>query len=124
VKFDATATEIRALVGLAQRNAAAQTLPRPLLERYQWLIGAGRSPAVVPIEKGVCSGCHVRLPTMLEHRAACSLALYTCPYCRRLLYAPGLLGEDPRPPAKAPRRARGGPSPTRREKPVTAEQRS
>lgn len=106
MKLEATATEIRALLGLAARNTKAQVLPAPLLDRYHWLVGAGRSPAVVPIERGVCSGCHVRLPTMLEHQAGCSLALYTCPHCRRMLYAPGLLdGEPQAPKAKSSRRA-------------------
>jgi len=105
VKFEATKTDIRALVGLARKNTTAPSLPRPLLERYRWLVAAGRSPAIVPIERGICSGCHVRLPTMLEHQASYALALYTCPHCRRLLYAPGLVDEEPRPPAaKAPRR--------------------
>lgn len=114
MKFEATKTEIRALVGLARRSTAAPSLPRPLLERYHWLLAAGRSPAVVPIERGICSGCHVRLPTMLEHQAGCSLALYTCPHCRRLLYAPALVDGEPRTPAaKAPRRG-ATPSPGKR----------
>ena len=124
MKFEASAAEIRALLGLGQRNVSAPNLPRPLVERYQWLLGVGRSPAVVPLERGVCSGCHVRLPTMLEHRVTSSLALYTCPHCRRLLFAPGLLEASPVAPVKAPGRRPPSAAPKRRATTATAEGRS
>jgi hypothetical protein len=110
MKMEATAKQIRALLGLAKLNAGAdepaldahgrphealqRRIPRLLLERYHSLLEAGRSPAVVAIERGTCSGCHVRLPTMLEYQAGRSLALYTCPHCRRMLYAQDLLREN------------------------------
>lgn len=111
MKIEATAMQIRALLELTERNVGEHEIPRPLLERYHWLLAAGRSPAVVPMERGVCSGCHVRLPTMFEAQAGRSLALYTCPHCRRLLYAQELLGPDPEaPPARSP----GAPKSARR----------
>jgi predicted nucleic acid-binding Zn-ribbon protein len=91
VKIEVTVKQIRALVQLADRDDE-RGLPRLLLERYHSLVNAGRTPAVVAIDRGTCSGCHIRLPTMLEHQAARSLALYACPHCRRLLYAPELVG--------------------------------
>jgi uncharacterized protein len=108
VKIEATRTEIRALIGLAALGnpAAQQSLPGPILERYHSLVGAGRAPAVVAIERGACSGCHVRLPTILENQAACAVALYICPCCRRMLYAPELIFRAS--PAERPRRRRAG----------------
>ena len=110
MKIDATVKQIRALLELADLNEGADRLtveayrrgheavqrgvPRLLLERYHSLINAGRTPAVVAIERGACSGCHVRLPTMFEHQARRLLALYTCPHCRRMLYASQLVRED------------------------------
>ena len=110
MKIEATVKQIRSLLELAELNEGADRLtaeayrrgqealqrgvPRHLLERYHSLIDAGRTPAVVAIEQGVCSGCHVRLPTMLEHQAGRSLALYTCPHCRRMLYAAELVRDD------------------------------
>jgi predicted nucleic acid-binding Zn-ribbon protein len=126
MKFDATADEIRALLRYVELNAAAEEtasgsrrgrvtsehgIPPPLLERYGTLREKGRSPEVVAIDRGACSGCHVKLPTMLEYRAGRRLALYTCPHCRRLLYSPELLGggQVPEAPRKPERRSRSAP---------------
>lgn len=111
MKIEATVKQIRALVQLAELNeggdklsleayrrgheAVQRGLPRLLLERYHSLIDARRTPPVVAIERGACSGCHVRLPTMLEHQAGRSLAVYTCPHCRRMLYVRELIRESP-----------------------------
>jgi predicted nucleic acid-binding Zn-ribbon protein len=110
MKIEATAKEIRALLELAEldesverltsearrqrRDAVARRVPRRLLERYQGLIEAGRVPGVVVIVQGACSGCHLRLPTMLESTARRSRALHGCPHCRRMLYAAPLARED------------------------------
>ena len=107
MKLEATAKEIRALLEVAEadlhgdpaaseaghraRQAVARRVPRQLFDRYQSLVDVGRMPAVVAIERGVCSGCHVRLPTMVEHRARRSPAIHTCPHCRRMLYVPELV---------------------------------
>jgi predicted nucleic acid-binding Zn-ribbon protein len=110
VKIEATVKQIRALLQLAELNEGAekltaeayrrgheavqQGLPRLLLERYHSLIDAGRIPAVVAIERGACSGCHLRIPSMVEYGARRSPAVHICPHCRRLLYAPQLVLED------------------------------
>jgi hypothetical protein len=110
VKLEATVKQIQTLVRLAEfdkeagkltpdayhrgHEALQRGLPRVLLDRYQWLVDAGRAPAVVAIEQGVCSGCHIRLHTMLEQQAGRSLAVFTCPHCRRMLYAAELVPAD------------------------------
>jgi predicted nucleic acid-binding Zn-ribbon protein len=107
MRFEATVQGIRALVQLAEFDAEAPELPAEtydsrraviwrrvasgLRERYQSLLEAGRSPVIVAIERGGCSGCHLRLPTMLESQARRSPAVHTCPNCGRILYAPELL---------------------------------
>lgn len=111
MKIEATVKEIRDLLGLAGldhhaeqpgseahlqgREAAARRLPRRLLDRYQLLLKVGRTPVVVAIVRGACSGCHVRLPTMVDSMARRSPAFHTCPHCQRMLYAPELVIEDP-----------------------------
>ena len=117
MRIEATVPEIRALIQLAELDAQAQELPpeiyqsrrqttrrrvaRPLLERYQALLEAGRSPVIAAIQRASCSGCHLRLPTMVESRARRAPAVHTCPYCRRMLYAPELLAaEDSRAPQR------------------------
>jgi predicted nucleic acid-binding Zn-ribbon protein len=129
MRIEATVREIRALLQLAELDAHAQELPpethqrrreesrrgvaRALLERYQTLLEAGRCPVITAIERGTCSGCHLRLPTMVESQARRSPAVHTCPHCRRMVYAPELLtAEDSREAgfqkkAATPRAARG-----------------
>jgi len=107
MRIEATIQQIRALLQLAGLDAQAQELPPEtcrsrreasrrrvagaLLERYQTLLDAGHHPVMVAIEQGTCSGCHLRLPTMVESQARLSPAVHLCPHCRRMLYAPELL---------------------------------
>jgi predicted nucleic acid-binding Zn-ribbon protein len=110
VNIDATAQQIRALLRLDELDELDEDvpgdLPRILVERYRFLVNAGRTPAVVAIEQGACSGCHLRLPTMFESMARRSLAVHTCPHCRRMLYAPELVRPaSPADEAKPSRRA-------------------
>jgi predicted nucleic acid-binding Zn-ribbon protein len=109
MKIEATVKQIRALLELAAfddgadglsvearrgHEATPRGVPRLVLERYHSLVNTGRTPAVVAIERGTCSGCHIRLPTMLEYQAGRLVALYTCPHCRRMLYASQLVIEE------------------------------
>jgi len=107
MSIEATVQEIRALLQLAELDVQAQELPpetyrsrreasrkrvaRALLERYESLLDAGRCPVIAAIERSSCSGCHLRLPTMVESQARRSPAVHACPHCRRMLYAPELL---------------------------------
>jgi predicted nucleic acid-binding Zn-ribbon protein len=107
MSIEATVQEIRALLQLAELDVQAQELPpetyrsrreasrkrvaRALLERYQSLLDAGRCPVIAAIERSSCSGCHLRLPTMVESQARRLPAVHACPHCRRMLYAPELL---------------------------------
>jgi predicted nucleic acid-binding Zn-ribbon protein len=107
VKIEATLKDVRALLNLAEADRAsdrraaaperphraglARCVPRRLLDAYELLVEAGRVPAFVAVERGACSGCHMRLPTMLEYKARTSVAVHVCPCCRRLLYSPALV---------------------------------
>jgi predicted nucleic acid-binding Zn-ribbon protein len=74
-------------------DAAERRLPEALLARYRWLTATGRYPVMVAVEQETCSGCHVRLATMIADRLKRSVAIYACPRCQRMLYAPELLSE-------------------------------
>jgi len=109
MKIEASAKQISALLQLAdldqsadpptseagrrKREALASHLPRQLLDRYQLLLQVGRAPVVVAIEAGTCSGCHLRLPTMVESMTRRSPAIHTCPHCHRMLYVREFLRE-------------------------------
>ena len=121
MRIEATAKDVRALLELAEldrgadqtaskaraqaRATAARRVAQPLLDRYELLLEVGRSPVLVAIERGACSGCHVRLPTMVADKARRSAAVHTCPHCRRLLYEPEVVRGEPVAPASATRRS-------------------
>ena len=120
MKIEATKEDIRLLlkltsldenpdsVGPAAHTRAREAeirLPDDLLARYRWLTGTGRYPVMVAVERETCSGCHVRLATMLVGLLKRSIGIYPCPGCRRMLYAPELLSE-PKAPGSAERKAR------------------
>src|SRR5260370_33887481 len=103
MKIEATVQEIRPLLQLAELDAQAHEFPsetyqsrrrasqrrgaKALLARYQTLLDAGRSPVIAAIERAGCSGCHLRLPTLLASQARRSPAAHACPHCLRTLYA-------------------------------------
>lgn len=97
-EFDAAAPELLADTYQTQREAIWRRLASPVRDRYQTLLETGRSPVLVAIERGNCMGCHLRLPTMVESQARRSPAFHTCPNCGRLLYAPELLAKAGSPP--------------------------
>jgi len=111
MKIEATREDILALLELTDidaraepvvppaqaraRDAAERRLPDELLTRYRWLTAAGRYPVMVAVEQETCSGCHVRLATMIADLVKRSIGIYPCPRCRRMLYAPELLSGRP-----------------------------
>jgi predicted nucleic acid-binding Zn-ribbon protein len=109
MKIEATKEDIRLLLELTRldedpegvapgaharaRAALESRLPEDLLAAYRFLTAAGRYPVMVAVERETCSGCHVRLATMLADLVKRSIGVYLCPRCRRMLYVPALLSE-------------------------------
>ncbi len=123
MKIEATANEILELLALAEVDAhaaelspaahdsrwqaASRRVTPALLSRYRQLIEAGRQPAAVPIDGATCSGCNIRLPTIIESQTRRVLAVYECPHCHRMLYAPERLAAATAPAeAERPRKAK------------------
>jgi predicted nucleic acid-binding Zn-ribbon protein len=96
------AGEIAALVRLAEldatrpdrtdeRHALAVKLSDETLETYHRALRGGRRPPVVRLVTSVCSGCHVRLHSKLDHQIRQRRGLAACPHCLRLVYDPAWL---------------------------------
>jgi predicted nucleic acid-binding Zn-ribbon protein len=134
MEIAATREDIRALLELAEldrspepvvpeaqaraREAAERRVPDELLTRYRWLAATGRFPVLVAVEQETCSGCHVRLATMIAYRLKRSVGISACPRCRRMLYAPELLSERPAEgDVKKKARSRRGPGHTSAHRP-------
>jgi hypothetical protein len=96
------AGEITALIRLAEldatrldrpdeRHVLAVKLSAETLETYHRALRAGRRPAVVRLVTSVCSGCHVRLHSKLDHQIRQRRGVAACPHCLRLVYDPAWL---------------------------------
>jgi predicted nucleic acid-binding Zn-ribbon protein len=67
----------------AQRSALASQLPGSALNQYD-VVRQRRRPAVVSVERGVCSGCRVEIPDHLIKEARRQLTF--CSSCNRILF--------------------------------------
>jgi predicted nucleic acid-binding Zn-ribbon protein len=71
----------------AQRQARAGRVTPTLLALYERLRPLKRGQAVARIERGVCAGCRITLPTTVQQRARAGTQVLQCPSCERILYA-------------------------------------
>ncbi|MBI1293137.1 hypothetical protein GC173_18170 [bacterium] len=67
-----------------------QSIPPELQKRYLRVQKRHSISAVVPVERGVCTGCHMRQPPMVTEVAE---EVYECQHCSRLLYDPDVAYE-------------------------------
>ena len=69
----------------ASISALAKELPDDVRARFIRLLKKDPQ-AIVPMEKGVCTGCGITLPVSLVHQVHAAEEIYACPTCARLLY--------------------------------------
>jgi predicted nucleic acid-binding Zn-ribbon protein len=77
--------------GADERHGLGAKLSMDVLEAYERALRAGRRPAVVRLVASVCSGCHVRLHSKLDHQIRRNRGVAPCPHCLRLVYDPAWL---------------------------------
>ncbi|MEI6125946.1 MAG: PTS sugar transporter subunit IIA [Pseudomonadota bacterium] len=66
-------------------KSLAKDLP-PDINRLFYKLLNHYSTAVVPMTKGICSGCGMAVPTMLAYTVQVEEQLIQCPRCTRILY--------------------------------------
>lgn len=71
----------------AQRATVVTDVPSDFLTPYE-RVRKHKDPALVPLDHGVCGGCHMTLPPAIAHDTRRRTQLVTCGYCGRLLYCP------------------------------------
>ena len=69
-----------------ERADAASQAPPPALAMYETLRGSLGGHAVAKVERRMCLGCRLALPTMELQRARTSHGIIQCSSCRRILY--------------------------------------
>ncbi len=68
-----------------ERTALVAGIESALLQRYDRLFEK-KAPAIVPLENGVCGGCHMKVTAATFTAAKAEKALTSCENCARLLY--------------------------------------
>lgn len=70
-----------------RREPQAGALDAASLRLYEALRSTRHGRAVVRVERGLCQGCRISLPTHVLTRARSGGSLVQCPSCERVLYA-------------------------------------
>ncbi len=69
------------------RQQITPEIPVAMLSVYESLLKTRGGHAVAKVERGLCQGCRLALPTMENQRAKSSQGIVQCSSCRRILYA-------------------------------------
>lgn len=69
-----------------RRNEAGQAVPRPILQRYEFIRSRLKNPVIVPVHAGICSGCHIAIPPQSFIELQKGIQILSCPNCQRLIY--------------------------------------
>jgi predicted nucleic acid-binding Zn-ribbon protein len=80
-----TEAELASLDG--QREQRVKGMDGSAMGLYERLRNTKQGRAVARVERGICQGCHVSLPTHLTQRLRVGRELVQCPRCERILVA-------------------------------------
>ena len=69
-----------------RRQNLAEVVEAPVLSRYERIMQNKGDYALVAVEKGCCSGCHMHLPPSIIKGAKKGQELVVCNFCSRILY--------------------------------------
>jgi len=72
----------------AVRKERIAEMDQALVRHYTRIMNNKRDFALVPVENGVCGGCHMKLTPQMAHDAASNMKLVVCSHCGRMLYGP------------------------------------
>ena len=70
----------------ANREQLAAAVEEGARGRYERLVRSKGENVVVGVERGVCGGCHMRLPPQLLVMCQAEKELVSCSNCGRILY--------------------------------------
>lgn len=86
-----------------KRANTGSEVPQPVFMRYEFIRRRLEHPVIVPVDDGVCSGCHIAIPPQAFIELQRGQQILSCPNCQRLIYwcehfkAPGEAGEAQKP---------------------------
>ena len=79
----------RASTGLRNREALAAQIDPDLLDQFERLFNSKGDAAIVAVEHGVCTGCHMKVTTATAARVKAGKEIVSCEQCGRILYLGG-----------------------------------
>lgn len=99
IGLDARLDAARArLEELAQtRSVTGSEVPRPVLDRYEFIRRRLAHPVIVSVTAGVCAGCRIAIPPQTFIELQGGHKIINCPNCQRLIYWVEHFMEDPAP---------------------------
>jgi uncharacterized protein len=71
-----------------ERKELAEKIDEDLLNRFERLFVSKGDSAIVAVEHGVCTGCHMKLTTATVKDAEAGKGIVSCEQCGRILYMP------------------------------------
>lgn len=69
-----------------KENSITPGLDEEILFKFERIIKSKAGLGIVPIEHGVCSGCHMILPVQFVNDVHRGEGIMFCPYCSRILF--------------------------------------
>jgi predicted nucleic acid-binding Zn-ribbon protein len=69
-----------------EREALATQIDPDLLDQFERLFNSKGDAAVVAVEHGVCTGCHMKVTTATAARVKAGKEIVSCENCARILY--------------------------------------
>ena len=69
-----------------ERAELASKIDEDVLSRFERLFKSKGDAVIVPVEHGVCTGCHMKLTTATVNAAGAGKEIVTCEQCGRILY--------------------------------------
>jgi predicted nucleic acid-binding Zn-ribbon protein len=71
-----------------ERAGLAEKMEEDLLDRFERLFASKGDSAIVAIEHGICTGCHMKLTIATVKAAEAGKEIVNCEQCGRILYIP------------------------------------
>jgi len=69
-----------------KREELAGQIPKPILNRYEFIRSRLPGPVIVPVENSICTGCNISIPPQTFIELQKGLQILSCPNCQRLIY--------------------------------------
>jgi len=69
-----------------EREALASKIDADVLDQFERLFNSKGDAAIVAVEHGVCTGCHMKITTATAARVKAGKEIVNCEQCGRILY--------------------------------------